>query len=188
MTHHSPSSNTRRSNIPSLPRVANNGTDATTAASTNTLNRPPSAGDALRRLTFTRKLNRSNSEKLNTPGTSSSNSTVNIRNKIKINHFCVPLQHQSGSNSMNQSTNSLEEMSLSFMKVSAVKTAASSNDQQQQPQQQQNANKKKVNISQFVKQVFCFFTVILLKRMPLRGTVIKCAYVDFLTRKSNKIK
>ena len=41
---------------------------------------------------------------------------------------------------MNQSTNSLEEMSLSFMKVSSVKTAASTNDQQQQ----QNGNKKKV--------------------------------------------
>lgn len=70
------------------------------------------------------------------------------------------------------------------MKVSAVKTAAQSNDQQQQQQsqQQQNGNKKKVNISKFAEHM------ILLKRMSLRRTVIKCAYVDFLVRKSNKIK
>lgn len=51
-----------------------------------------------------------------------------------------------GNNSNNQSTNSLEEMSLSFMKVSSVKTALASNEQQQQQQpqqQQQNGNKKK---------------------------------------------
>ena len=55
----------RRSNVPSLPRVVNNGTDAATAASAGQLNRPPSAGDALRKISFTRKLNRSNSEKMN---------------------------------------------------------------------------------------------------------------------------
>jgi hypothetical protein len=55
----------RRSNVPPLPRVANNGTDATTPASTAPPNRPPSAGDSLRRISYTRKLNRSNSEKTN---------------------------------------------------------------------------------------------------------------------------
>lgn len=167
----STSSNARRSNIPSLPRVANNGTDATTAASTGTLNRPPSAGDALRRLTFTRKLNRSNSEKINTPGTSSSNSPVNnLVNEINSLRFTIVFlfQHQSGNNSMNQSTNSLEEMSLSFMKVSAVKTAASSNDQQAQTQQQ-NTNKKKVNTYTFTEHdIFYFLIIILSKRMSLR--------------------
>jgi hypothetical protein len=62
----------RRSNVPSLPRVANNGTDATTATTTNPVNRPPSAGDALRRISYTRKLNRSNSEKINGHSLSSS--------------------------------------------------------------------------------------------------------------------
>jgi hypothetical protein len=55
------------------------------------------------------------------------------------------LKQQLANNSHNHSTNSLEEMSLSFMKVSSVKTTQSSNDQQQQQQPQQNGNKKKVN-------------------------------------------
>jgi len=67
----------RRSNVPSLPRVANNGTDATTAASTGAASRPPSAGDALRKISFTRKLNRSNSEKINVHTTPSSGSQQN---------------------------------------------------------------------------------------------------------------
>ena len=55
---------TRRSNIPLLPRVASNGTDPV-ASTTSLQNRPPSAGDNLRRISYNRKLNRSNSEKIN---------------------------------------------------------------------------------------------------------------------------
>ena len=77
----------RRSNVPSLPRVTNNGTEATTAASAGTINRPPSAGDALRRISFTRKLNRSNSEKINAhstpPSGSQHNSSVSRNNSLK---------------------------------------------------------------------------------------------------------
>ncbi|CAF2037071.1 unnamed protein product [Rotaria magnacalcarata] len=128
----------RRSNIPSLPRVANNGNDtttntaATTAAtsSTSQFTRPPSAGDALRKIAFTRKLNRSNSEKINAHLTTSSSLQTSTQ--------------QLGNNNQNHSTNSLEEMSLSFMKVSSVKTTTSTTEQQQQQQQQQqNGNKKK---------------------------------------------
>ena len=63
----------RRSGVPSLPRVA----DATTAAVTTpiaALNTPISAGDALRRKPPVRQLHRSNSEKTNshpTPSVSS---------------------------------------------------------------------------------------------------------------------
>ena len=61
----------RRSNVPSLPRVSNNSSVEGSNGSSNpsTGNRPPSAGDALRRISYTRKLNRSNSEKLNGNGT-----------------------------------------------------------------------------------------------------------------------
>jgi hypothetical protein len=69
--------NARRSNIPLLPRVPNNGTDPATSPTAGPLNRPPSAGDALRKISYNRKLNRSNSDKLNahsTPPSSSQNS------------------------------------------------------------------------------------------------------------------
>ncbi|CAF0912763.1 unnamed protein product [Rotaria sordida] len=127
----------RRSNVPSLPRVTNNGTDATVTTTTTTTSagqivRPPSAGDALRKLSFTRKLNRSNSEKINAHLSPSSG-------------LQQTSSQQLGNTNGNHSTNSLEEMSLSFMKVSSVKTVTSSNEQQQQQQQQQqqNGNKKK---------------------------------------------
>ncbi|CAF0808424.1 unnamed protein product [Rotaria sp. Silwood1] len=123
----------RRSNVPSLPRVTNNGTDATTTTtSVGQSTRPPSAGDALRKITFTRKLNRSNSEKINAHLSPSSG-------------LQQTSSQQLGNTNNNHSTNSLEEMSLSFMKVSSVKTTTSSNEQQQQQQQQQqqNGNKKK---------------------------------------------
>lgn len=64
----------RRSNVPLLPRVASNGTDAVAPASAGPLNRPPSAGDTLRRISYSRKLNRSNSEKINAHSTPSSGS------------------------------------------------------------------------------------------------------------------
>ncbi|CAF4111066.1 unnamed protein product [Rotaria sp. Silwood2] len=118
----------RRSNVPSLPRVTNNGTDGTTTAtSTGQGARPPSAGDALRKISFTRKLNRSNSEKINAHLSPSSS-------------LQQASSQQLGNTNNNHSNNSLEEMSLSFMKVSSVKTTTSSNEQQQQ---QQNGNKKK---------------------------------------------
>jgi hypothetical protein len=67
----------RRSNIPLLPRVASNVIDPAIPTSSLPPNRPPSAGDALRKISYTRKFNRSNSEKLNvnaTPPSSSQNS------------------------------------------------------------------------------------------------------------------
>lgn len=67
----------RRSNVPLLPRVPTNGTDGTPTSSTNSSARPPSAGDALRRISYSRKLNRSNSEKVNPHGMPASNSQQN---------------------------------------------------------------------------------------------------------------
>jgi len=70
-------STVRRSNVPLLPRVVNNGTEAATAASAGALHRPPSVGEVLRKLSHTRKLNRSNSEKLLANSISSSGSQQN---------------------------------------------------------------------------------------------------------------
>ena len=81
----------RRSNVPALPRVANNGTEAATAASAGPLNRPPSAGDALRRVSFTRKLNRSNSEKINTHSTPSSSSQQSSSVSPSIECINIPM-------------------------------------------------------------------------------------------------
>ncbi|CAF4393522.1 unnamed protein product, partial [Adineta steineri] len=67
-------STARRSNVPSLPRVVNNGTEAVTTASAGANPRPPTVGDVLRKLSNTRKLNRSNSEKLSVNSISSSGS------------------------------------------------------------------------------------------------------------------
>ncbi len=64
----------RRSNVPLLPRVANNGTEAPPATSPGALNRPPSAGDTLRKISYTRKVNRSSSEKTNAHSTPPSGS------------------------------------------------------------------------------------------------------------------
>lgn len=99
----------RRTNLPSLPRVMNNGIDM---SSNNNSIRLQSAGDNLRRTSSTGKFNQ-------TSTTSTTPSST---------------QRQ---NSNPQSTNSLEEMSLSFMKVSSVKSAPASNEQQT------NGNKKK---------------------------------------------
>ena len=137
----------RRSNVPALPRVASN--DASTSSSA----RPPSAGDALRRISYTRKLNRSNSEKINghpnAPSGPHHPSAVSgqlpeKRGGVRVVH--ILLQQQLGNNGNHQTTNSLEEMSLSFMKVSSVKSTVTGNEHphQQQQQQQQNGTKKKV--------------------------------------------
>ena len=67
----------RRSNVPLLPRVPNNGTDGTPTTSTSSSARPPSAGEALRRISYSRKLNRSNSEKVNPHGIPASGSQQN---------------------------------------------------------------------------------------------------------------
>ncbi|UJR25459.1 hypothetical protein I4U23_006806 [Adineta vaga] len=109
-------STSRRSNVPSLPRVINNGTEV----ATGTVQRPPTVGEVVRKLTQTRKLNRSNSEKSQTNSISHSGS-----------------QQQSGIISTQHSVSSVEEMALSFVKVSSVKTTSSLNEQPQ------NGNKKK---------------------------------------------
>ncbi|CAF1246894.1 unnamed protein product [Adineta steineri] len=119
-------STARRSNVPSLPRVVNNGTEAITTASAGANPRPPTVGDVLRKLSNTRKLNRSNSEKLSVNSISSSGS---VQSSSQL----------SGNNSNQQITNTVEDMTLSFMKVSSVKTTTSSTNDQQQ----QNGNKKK---------------------------------------------
>ena len=67
---------------------------------------------------------------------------------------CLPLfrhwssQQQSGNNSNHQSTNSLEEMSLSFMKVSSVKTTVTGNEHPHQQQQQNGTKKRYKSVSQ----------------------------------------
>lgn len=123
----------RRSNVPSLPRVSNNGSTETSNGSPNssTTNRPPSAGDALRRISYTRKLNRSNSEKLNGHGASGNGG-----------HHST--SQPPGNHSNHPTTNTLEEMSLSFMKVSSVKSTVTGTEHHSpQQQQQQNGTKKK---------------------------------------------
>ncbi|CAF1594827.1 unnamed protein product, partial [Adineta ricciae] len=107
-------STTRRSNVPSLPRVFSNGNEGP-AAGNDSSQRSPTVGDVIRKLSNTRKLNRTNSEKL--PSSSSMSSSGS--------------QSQSGIPSIQHSVNSVEEMALSFMKVSSVKTTSSSNDPQQ---------------------------------------------------------
>ena len=83
----------RRSNIPLLPRVANNGTDGVPTTPANTSARPPSAGEALRRISYTRKLNRSNSEKINAHAAPSSgsqqSSLVSRRDSIDAHLFSI---------------------------------------------------------------------------------------------------
>ncbi|CAF0935725.1 unnamed protein product [Rotaria sordida] len=116
----------RRPQIPPIPRIISNGTES----STSPLNRLPSAGEALRRNASTGRVNQSNSDKFSAHSTPPSGLQRQSSTQPSVN------------NSNNHSTNSLEEMNLSFMKVLPVKSSA--NEQQQQ--QQQNGNKKKNTI------------------------------------------
>ncbi|CAF0788788.1 unnamed protein product [Adineta ricciae] len=114
----------RRPQIPPLPRVSSNSMENSSSPS----NRVTSAGDALRRNPSNTKLNLLNSEKL----TANSSLLLGIQRQTSNQPSTV-------SNNSNYSTNSVEDMNLSFMKVSSVKSAATAAEQQQQ----QNGLKKK---------------------------------------------
>ena len=129
-----PTSN-RRSCVPSLPRVVDATTDAVNT-SVAALNTPISAGDALRRKPPVRQLHRSNSEKTNSHPTPSVSS---IRCSNHETCVCIS-QPKSGGNFHDPSIDSLDDMAVSFMKVSSVKSIATANEQQQS-----NGAKKKVN-------------------------------------------
>ncbi|CAF1037274.1 unnamed protein product [Rotaria sp. Silwood1] len=116
----------RRSQIPPIPRIISNDTESSTSPS----NRLPSAGEALRRNANTGKFNQPNSDKFSAHSTPPSG----LQRQTSI--------QQPMNNANNHSTNSLEEMSLSFMKVSSVKSSTLPINEQQQ-QQQLNGNKKK---------------------------------------------
>ncbi|CAF0787984.1 unnamed protein product [Didymodactylos carnosus] len=141
---HSAPSSSRRSNVPQLPRVPNAAPMVTTTETTNgnVNNRPPSAGDILRRSTLvSRKLNRSNSEKtIGHPPPPSSTANGATSNVPTSSQTTTSTQHTNNNNNNNTNT-SLEDMSLSFMKVSSVKP--SSDTTNAGAQQQQNSTKKK---------------------------------------------
>ncbi|CAF2414911.1 unnamed protein product [Rotaria sp. Silwood2] len=118
----------RRPQIPPISRVISNGTESSTSPS----NRLPSAGEALRRNASTGKFNQPNADKFSAQSTPPSGLPRQISTQQSVN------------NSNNHATNSLEEMSLSFMKVSSVKSSTLPTNEQQQ--QQPNANKKKNTI------------------------------------------
>ncbi|CAF0731656.1 unnamed protein product [Adineta steineri] len=101
-----PASN-RRAHVPPLPRVTSNGTENFASSSS----RLPSAGEALHRLPTTGKSNQPNIERINA-------------------HVPPPVGVQRQSSTQQPGTNSLEDMNISFMKVSSVKSAPPSSEQQ----------------------------------------------------------
>ncbi|CAF0955866.1 unnamed protein product [Adineta ricciae] len=110
----------RRPQIPPLPRVSSNSMENSSSPS----NRVTSAGDALRR----------------NPSIQRQTSNVSVPVRHSKSELDFGLQQPSTvSNNSNYSTNSVEDMNLSFMKVSSVKSAATAAEQQQQ----QNGLKKK---------------------------------------------
>ncbi|CAF4988014.1 unnamed protein product, partial [Rotaria socialis] len=114
----------RRPQIPPITRVGNNNSTEPTSPSA----RLQSAGDALRRTASTSKFNQPIIDKNSTHSTPPSAAQKQTSTQQPTN------------NNINHSANSLEEMSLSFMKVSSVKSTLTTNEQQQ------NGNKKKVMI------------------------------------------
>ncbi|CAF1095750.1 unnamed protein product [Didymodactylos carnosus] len=131
----------RRSNVPQLPRVPNPAVILN--ETTNGHNRPPSAGDILRRNTLaSRKLNRSNSEKTNghpQPPLTTNGATSNLPPSSQTSSVSWSSDPKNVNNH-NNTNNSLEEMSLSFMKVSSVKPPT---DNTASGNQHQNTTKKK---------------------------------------------
>ncbi len=112
--------------------------------SNNTSNRLPSAGDGIRRISSTGKFNQPTSDRTNATATApsgiqrqSSNVSLNPHEiQTKTIYF---FKQGSGNNSSNHSANSMEDMSLAFMKVSSMKSTSTPNEQQQP-----NGTKKKV--------------------------------------------
>ncbi|CAF3820669.1 unnamed protein product [Rotaria magnacalcarata] len=111
----------RRPQIPPITRMGNNNSTEPSSPSA----RLQSAGDAIRRTASTGKFNQPNIDKNSIHSTPPSAAQKQTSTQQPTN------------NNTNNSANALEEMSLSFMKVSSVKSTLTTNEQQQ------NGNKKK---------------------------------------------